>query len=75
MDQPLYRERNFNINVSLVDRDDNTVCNMNRIPLNISIYTSENPPKFIETNTSGNKILKGFTEKDLSKGTVSFDKI
>lgn len=54
--------------MSLVDRDDNTVCNNNRIPLNISIYTSENPPKFIDTNTSGNKILKGFTEKDLQQG-------
>lgn len=54
--------------MSLVDRDDNTVSNNNRIPLNISIYTSENPPKFIDTNTSGNKILKGFTEKDLQQG-------
>ncbi|KAL4448811.1 hypothetical protein ABPG74_012900 [Tetrahymena malaccensis] len=75
LEQPLYRERNFNINVSLVDRDDNAVSNNNRIPLNISIYTSENPPKFIDTNTSGNKILKGFTEKDLQSGQITFDKI
>lgn len=68
LDQPLYRERNFAINVSLVDRDDNSVCNMNRIPLNISIYTSENTPKFIDTNTSGNKILKGYTDKDMLQG-------
>jgi len=68
LDQPLYRERNFNINVSLVDRNDNAVCNMNRIPLNISIYTSENSPKFIDTNTSGNKILKGNTDKDMLQG-------
>ena len=68
LDQPLYRERNFSINVSLVDKDDNSVCNMNRIPLNISIYTSENSPKFIDTNTSGNKILKGYTDKDMLQG-------
>lgn len=53
------------MNVSLVDKNDKTVCNSNLIPLTISIYTSENPPKFIETNTSGNKILKGLTEKEL----------
>lgn len=48
---------------------------MNRIPLNISIYTSENSPKFIDTNTSGNKILKGNTDKDMLQGQITFDKI
>ena len=43
--------------------------------MTIGIYSSENPPKYIDTNTSGNKILKGFIEKDLKNGTATFEKI
>ena len=66
---PLYRERNFQylspglshlipfissrFIVMLVDRNGNLAENINRIPLMISLYTSESPPKVIETNTSG----------------------
>eukprot|EP00331_Platyophrya_macrostoma_P014201 CAMPEP_0176434226 /NCGR_PEP_ID=MMETSP0127-20121128/16543_1 /TAXON_ID=938130 /ORGANISM="Platyophrya macrostoma, Strain WH" /LENGTH=326 /DNA_ID=CAMNT_0017816907 /DNA_START=1 /DNA_END=981 /DNA_ORIENTATION=+ len=72
---PLYRERNFRFTVMLVDKAGKLIENTNRIPLTIGIYSSENPPKYIDTNTSGNKILKGFIDKDLKNGTVSFDKI
>ena len=59
----------------LVDSNGNLVENTNRIPLSIGIYTSENPPKYLESNTSGNKILKGFIEKDLLHGKATFEKI
>jgi len=72
---PLYRERNFKFTVILVDKNGNPVENSNRIPLTIGIYSSENPPKYIDANTSGNKILKGFIEKDLVNGTATFEKI
>jgi len=72
---PLYRERNFKFSVILVDKNGNPVENSNRIPLTIGIYSSENPPKYIDANTSGNKILKGFIEKDLVNGTATFEKI
>jgi len=49
--------------------------NSNRIPLTIGIYSSENPPKYIDSNTAGNKILKGFIEKDLINGQATFEKI
>jgi len=51
------------------------IKNANRIPLTLAIYTSENPPKFIDVNTSGNKIFKGLIDKDLVDGAVTFDKI
>jgi len=35
----------------------------------------ENPPKFLESNTLGNKMLKGYTEQDLVGGSCTFDKI
>ncbi len=59
----------------LVDKEGKPVENLNSIPLTIGIYSSENPPKYIDTNTSGNKILKGFLEKDLKNGTVTFEKV
>ena len=51
---PLYRERNFKFTVILTDKNGNPVENTNRIPLTIGIYSSENPPKFIDSNTAGN---------------------
>jgi len=72
---PLYRERNFKFTVILTDKNGNPVENTNRIPLTIGIYSSENPPKFIDSNTAGNKILKGFIDKDLVNGSVTFDKV
>lgn len=72
---PLYRERNFSFSVSLVDMEDKPIANSNRIPLSIAIYTSENPPKYVDANTSGNKIMKGFVEKDLNSGMAVFEKI
>ncbi len=70
----------------MTDNKGNIVENANRIPLTIGIYSSENPPKFIDTNTAGklskigynsvgNKILKGFIDKDLINGQASFEKI
>jgi len=51
---PLYRGRNFGMDVILTDRNGNPVKNPTRIPLVVSIYTSENPPQHIEINNSGN---------------------
>lgn len=72
---PLYRERNFKFTVVLTDKKGNPIENSNRIPLTIGIYSSENPPKYIDSNTAGNKILKGFIEKDLVNGSATFEKI
>jgi len=72
---PLYRERNFKFTVMLTDKNGNLVQSAQRIPLTIGLYSSENPPKFIDLNTAGNKILKGFVDKQLVNGSVTFDKI
>jgi len=72
---PLYRERNFKFTLLLTDKNGNLVENINKIPLTIAIYSSESTPKFIDSNTAGNKILKGFIEKDLVNGSATFDKI
>eukprot|EP01016_Furgasonia_blochmanni_P041968 TRINITY_DN5524_c0_g3_i1.p1 TRINITY_DN5524_c0_g3~~TRINITY_DN5524_c0_g3_i1.p1 ORF type:complete len:500 (-),score=132.63 TRINITY_DN5524_c0_g3_i1:172-1671(-) len=73
--RPLYRERNFKFNLKLIDMKGNRIENSNRITLNLALYNTENPPKFIETNTSGNKILKGSLEKELVNGLATFERI
>ncbi len=80
---PLYRERNFSyvifvnrrISLKLTDIDGKLVKNNNKIPLSLAIYSSENPPKFIEKNTAGQKILKGYIEQSLHHGQCRFEKI
>lgn len=49
--------------------------NSNKIPLSIALYTSENPPKYIEKNTAGHSILKGYIEQSLVNGFCKFDRI
>jgi len=72
---PLYRGRNFGMEVLLTDRNGIPVKNPMRIPLVVSIYTSENPPQHIEINNSGNKVLKGTVEKYLVNGIAYFEKV
>jgi len=43
--------------------------------LSLALYSSENPPKFIEKNTAGQKILKGYIEQSLNQGICRFEKI
>jgi hypothetical protein len=45
LEMPLYREKNFSLRVKLVDLFGNVFLNSNRIPLAISVYSPENPPK------------------------------
>jgi len=63
------------LKVDLVDRFGIVVKNTNKIGLNISFFTSESPPQRIQVNTSGNKILKGRSEKDIFLGNVEYDKL
>lgn len=43
----------ISFSVALVDMNDQPLANTNRIPLSIAIYTYENPPKCLDTNTAG----------------------
>jgi len=72
---PLYRERNFKFTLLLADKNGKLIEHSNKIPLTIALYSSETVPKYIDANTAGNKILKGFIDKDMVNGTVTFDKI
>ena len=75
LELPLFRERNFFLQIELIDLEGRVVKNANKIPLSLALYSSENPPKFIEKNTAGQKILKGYIEQSLHQGICRFEKI
>ena len=49
----------YRFTVMLVDKNGKCIENTNRIPLSLGIYSSENPPKYIDTNTAGKIKTKG----------------
>lgn len=75
IETPLVRERNFAINVKLVDSDGEIVRNSNKMLLNVNIYTEDLPPINVQTNTQGQKSTKGGTDKVLDKGECSISKL
>eukprot|EP01017_Pseudomicrothorax_dubius_P018450 TRINITY_DN2040_c0_g1_i6.p1 TRINITY_DN2040_c0_g1~~TRINITY_DN2040_c0_g1_i6.p1 ORF type:complete len:137 (-),score=37.78 TRINITY_DN2040_c0_g1_i6:148-510(-) len=46
-----------------------------KIKLVASIYSSEVPPRLIENNTLGQKLLKGVVDKVMVNGHAIFDKV
>lgn len=74
--QPLVKERNFRLNLALVDiQTGEVVKNSSKIFLLISVYSSENPPQLVEYNTAGNCIVKGHSGKFLQSGECNIEKI
>jgi hypothetical protein len=61
--------------MELVDMNDERVHNTNKIPMSLTLYTCENPPKLIEKNTAGQKMLKGFVDQSLLEGICNFEKV
>ena len=72
--QPVYKERAFSLTLEIIDHNGVKV-NM-PIPVNfkIMLFTTENPPKLMKVNTSGDKIMRGTVETE-SSGIISFKKI
>ena len=50
---PIYRERNFGFKIKLVNEAGQLVRNGTPLKLSVAIYTCSNPPRQLETNTSG----------------------
>ena len=56
---PLYKERNFSLNLSISDFLGNKIKLCNPEKFHLSLYTTENPPKPVTHNTSGSNVLRG----------------
>eukprot|EP01017_Pseudomicrothorax_dubius_P018447 TRINITY_DN2040_c0_g1_i1.p1 TRINITY_DN2040_c0_g1~~TRINITY_DN2040_c0_g1_i1.p1 ORF type:complete len:352 (-),score=57.60 TRINITY_DN2040_c0_g1_i1:148-1203(-) len=73
--EEIYKERNFKLSVGLFDSFLNPVTKHEKIKLVASIYSSEVPPRLIENNTLGQKLLKGVVDKVMVNGHAIFDKV
>ena len=70
----LYKDRNFNLYLSLVDSDRKVVANSNSIPIKITAYTSSDM-EVIDTNKQNQPIFRGNITTDLIQGHASFQKV
>ncbi len=69
----LYKERNFNFEVQLLDPSGKIVKNGNPIPIYFSVCTKEG--QWIHENRNGEDLIKGRHEVELYQGKASFQKI
>lgn len=79
---PLFKDRNFNIQLGLFDRNHQPISNCrmlnhvgNSIPLQISLYSCSAKPELISANKQGQDIFKGNTSVDLVCGAACFRKM
>ena len=59
---PAYKERPFSILLQLIDGNGRNAVLDKGVLCSLVIFTTENPPKAIKENFTGDKILKGITE-------------
>ena len=74
MPSPAYKERSFSLMLQIVNKMGEKVCLPESLNFKVLLFTTENPPKVIKINTSGDKILKGTTEAQ-GNSTIFFRKL
>jgi hypothetical protein len=79
---PLFKDRNFNLEVGLFDDDHKPVPNSisksnlgNSIPLHITLNSCSDKHELIDSNKQGNPIFKGTTSVNLISGYAIFNKL
>ena len=71
---PAYKERAFSLMFEIVDRNETKVALPIPVNFKLMIFTTENPPKVLKVNTSGDKIIRGTVEVE-TNGVVLFKKV
>ncbi|OMJ95674.1 hypothetical protein SteCoe_924 [Stentor coeruleus] len=56
---PAYKDRCFTVFARILDSNNNYASLITPTTFKLQMYTQENPPKLIETNTSGNLAIRG----------------
>lgn len=59
---PAYKERAFSVLANIVDMNGNKAQLADSVTFKIMLYTADNPPKLLNLNTSGDKIMRGTLE-------------
>ena len=71
---PAYKERAFSLMFEIVDRNGTKVEISVPVNFKLMIFNTENPPKVLKVNTSGDKIIRGTVEVE-TNGVVLFKKV
>ena len=71
---PVYKERAFSFSVEIIDQSGEISRIDQSLVLELKLFTSESPPKQVELNTSGEKVLK-FIYDDHGQTLFCFRKI
>lgn len=74
MPNPAYKERSFSLLLQIVDKNGEKVILPESLNFKVMLFTTENPPKVMKINTSGDKVLKGTVEAQ-GNSTIFFRKI
>ncbi|OMJ91505.1 hypothetical protein SteCoe_5874 [Stentor coeruleus] len=74
MPNPAYKERTFSIILNIIDSNGIKVKLNESLTFKIMLFTTDNPPKLLSINTSGDKIMRGTLEAE-GKSIVIFKKI
>jgi hypothetical protein len=71
---PAYKERAFSVHVNIVDMNGNRTQLADSVTFKIMLYTADNPPKLLNLNTSGDKIMRGTLEVE-GNSCIFFKKV
>lgn len=75
LNKQLYKERNFDLKLTLVDADGQQVLNSNPIPISLCVYSSDPEPTVIQNSKSDQPMIKGNSESELFHGSADYRKI
>ncbi|OMJ78986.1 hypothetical protein SteCoe_21066 [Stentor coeruleus] len=72
--QPAYKDRCFSISLNIIDSAKHLITLHEMQSFKIFLYTTDNPPKLLVVNTSGDRITRGINEVE-SNCHILFKKI
>lgn len=72
--QPAYKDRCFSISLNIIDSAKHLITLSETQSFKIFLYTTDNPPKLLTVNTSGDRIIRGINEVE-SNCHVLFKKV
>lgn len=75
LNKQLYKERNFDLRINLVDANGEQVLNSNPIPISLCVYSADQEPTVIQNSKSDQPMIKGNSESELFHGGADFRKI
>mmetsp|Transcript_25378 Transcript_25378/g.24994 ORF Transcript_25378/g.24994 Transcript_25378/m.24994 type:complete len:137 (+) Transcript_25378:306-716(+) len=72
----IYKERGFSLTLSVRNKDGQRISISESQKFKVLVFSMDNPPKLLQLNISGKKILRGTTEASMQEdSTVTFSNV